>query len=81
MRGLAYVTETPPWVDTFARMAQQNYSFSLADGALSELLAQRQRNALSPADCQKNFGEAAELPELTSSCPTWEEGPVRHVAS
>ncbi|MCC6070544.1 hypothetical protein ACFSQU_12000 [Massilia sp. GCM10020059] len=53
VRGLAYATETPPWVDTFTRMAQQNYSFSLADGALSELLAQRQRNALSPADCQR----------------------------
>lgn len=52
VRDLAYATETPHWVDTFARMAEQGYSFSIADGALAELLAQRQRNALSAADCQ-----------------------------
>ncbi|WP_122572979.1 hypothetical protein [Pseudomonas viridiflava] len=53
VRELAYAEETPPWVETFAQMAREGYSFSLADGALSELLAQRHRNALSATDCLK----------------------------
>lgn len=52
-RELAYAKETPPWVETFAQMAKDGYSFSLADGALTELLAQRHRNALSATDCLK----------------------------
>lgn len=53
VRELAYAEETPPWVETFSQMAKEGYSFSLADGALTELLAQRHRNALSATDCQK----------------------------
>lgn len=53
VRELAYAEETPPWVGTFAQMAKEGYSFSLADGALTELLAQRNRNALSATDCRK----------------------------
>lgn len=53
VRDLAYEAKPPQWVSTFARMADQGYSFSLADGALAELLAQRQRNALSAVDCQR----------------------------
>jgi hypothetical protein len=50
VRGLANTEEAPPWVDTFPLMAKQNYSFAIADGAFAELVAQRQRNALSPAE-------------------------------
>ena len=40
VRGLAYAEATPGWVSTFAAMTENGYSFSLADGALTELLAQ-----------------------------------------
>lgn len=50
-RGLAYSEETPPWVETYAQMAEQGYSFSLADSTLAELLAQRCRGALSADEC------------------------------
>lgn len=52
VRGLAY-TEEPSWVETFSQMAAQGYSFSLADGTLTELLAQRCRNALTAEECRK----------------------------
>lgn len=50
-RELAYDDAPPSWVTTFAQMAQDGYSFSLADGAIAELLAQRHRDALSAAQC------------------------------
>ncbi|CAJ7708560.1 Uncharacterised protein [Burkholderia pseudomallei] len=40
VRELAYADAIPGWVSTFADMAKNGYSFSLADGALTELLAQ-----------------------------------------
>lgn len=52
VRGLAYA-EAPPWLETFAQMAAQGYSFSLADGTLAELLAQRSRNALTAEECRR----------------------------
>lgn len=39
VRELAH-SETPAWVGTFAAMAKDGYSFSLADGAAAELLVQ-----------------------------------------
>ena len=45
-RNLAYVSSTPDWVDTFAQMREQGYSFSLADHACGELIAQRSRGAI-----------------------------------
>lgn len=46
VRNIAYETSTPAWVATFADMSANGYSFSLADGALTELLAQHIRGAL-----------------------------------
>lgn len=40
-RGIGESTDRPAWVDTFSRMASSGeYSFSLADGTLAELLNQ-----------------------------------------
>lgn len=50
-RDLAYSEQSPQWVDTFAKMSKQGYSFSLADGALAELLTQRRRDALTAEEC------------------------------
>ena len=52
VRELAYVEEVPSWVDTFAKMKEDGYSFSLADATQAELLAQRWRNALSATDLE-----------------------------
>jgi len=56
-RNLAYPEQPPQWVDTFAKMSVQGYSFSLADGTLAELLAQRRRDALTAEEyhriCQR----------------------------
>ena len=46
VRGLAYAEATPGWVSTFAAMTENGYSFSLADGALTELLAQYIRGSI-----------------------------------
>jgi hypothetical protein len=48
VRNLAY-GGIPEWVDTFAAMAEDGYSFSLADGTLAELLTQI-RSGRIPAD-------------------------------
>lgn len=40
-RALAYGTEVPHWVNTFALMAEQGYSFSIGDATFAELIAQR----------------------------------------
>ncbi len=39
-RNLAYSNAAPPWVTTFAEMARNGYSFSLADNAFAELITQ-----------------------------------------
>ena len=39
-RNLAHTNTTPQWVDIFAMMSHNNYSFSLADNAFAELLSQ-----------------------------------------
>jgi hypothetical protein len=51
--NIAYASEIPPWVATFAAMAKDGYSFSLADGALTELLAQYAREAITEAQPDK----------------------------
>lgn len=53
VRNIAYADATPAWVATFAEMADHGYAFSLADGALAELLAQYIRGALVDADLDK----------------------------
>ena len=52
-RNLAYLEKSPQWANTFAKMSKQGYSFSLVDGALTELLAQRSRGALTPEECRR----------------------------
>lgn len=39
-RNLAHTPTTPSWVEIFAKMSRNNYSFSLADNAFAELYAQ-----------------------------------------
>jgi len=46
VRNIAHASATPPWVATFAEMARDGYSFSLADGALTELLSQCLRGSI-----------------------------------
>lgn len=46
VRNIAHATETPAWVATFAEMSKAGYSFSLADGALTELLFQYLRGSI-----------------------------------
>lgn len=46
VRELAYAEAMPGWVSTFADMAKNGYSFSLADGALAELLTQYIRKSI-----------------------------------
>ena len=41
LRNLAYLEEAPNWIDTFRQMSQDNYYFSISDGACAELLIQR----------------------------------------
>nr|WP_131515283.1 hypothetical protein [Pseudomonas chengduensis] len=45
-RELAYAEDIPAWVNTFADMARNGYSFSLADGTFAELFNQRVRGAI-----------------------------------
>lgn len=52
-RLLAYPNISPPWVNAFAEMSKQGYSFSLADNAITELFAQLSRGALSAVDCKR----------------------------
>lgn len=52
-RNLAYPDQLPQWVNTFSKMSQQGYSFSLADGTLAELLSQRHRGALTAEGCHR----------------------------
>lgn len=42
IRNIAEERTVPPWVDTFAAMAQDGYSFSLGDTSFAEILSQRQ---------------------------------------
>ncbi|WEE79507.1 hypothetical protein LZ683_09150 [Comamonas testosteroni] len=44
VRNLAFVSEPPSWVTTFAKMSRDGYSFSLADAAAAELLNQVRSN-------------------------------------
>lgn len=53
VRNIAYADTTPAWVATFAVMADNGYAFSLADGALAELLAQYIRGSLTDVDLNK----------------------------
>ena len=52
-RKLAYPNENTQWCETYALMAQQGYSFSLADATVAELVEQRYRGSLSADDCRK----------------------------
>lgn len=52
-RNLAYLNTPPAWVETYEQMASDGYSFSLSEVAVAELIAQRQRGALSADDCRK----------------------------
>lgn len=45
-RNLAYSNAAPPWVTTFAEMARNGYSFSLADNAFAELISQIASSAI-----------------------------------
>jgi len=49
VRELAHADAIPGWVPTFAIMKKSGYSFSLADGALAELLAQYIRGSIDDA--------------------------------
>ncbi|CAE6763873.1 hypothetical protein G2912_14625 [Paraburkholderia aspalathi] len=53
VRNIAYADATPAWVATFVEMADDGYAFSLADGALAELLAQYNRGSLTDGDLTK----------------------------
>jgi hypothetical protein len=53
VRNIAYAEAAPAWVATFAEMADNGYAFSLADGALAELLAQYFRGSLTDAHLNK----------------------------
>lgn len=55
-RNLAYSTERPTWVATFAEMARsEDYSFSLADNAFAELLNQIASGALARVESERIF--------------------------
>jgi hypothetical protein len=45
-RNIAHASDTPAWVATFAEMSKAGYSFSLADGAVTELLSQYLRGSI-----------------------------------
>jgi hypothetical protein len=46
VRNIAHASQTPRWVATFAEMSKDGYSFCLADGAFTELLAQYYRTGI-----------------------------------
>ncbi|WP_186033985.1 hypothetical protein [Burkholderia gladioli] len=50
VRALAEQPTLPAWVETFAKMSKEGYSFSLADNALAELLKQHMKDALTDDD-------------------------------
>lgn len=52
-RNLAHAESLPEWIDTFAAMSEDGYSFSLADGAFAELLAQRSSGRIPEAGFQR----------------------------
>ncbi|MBD8148256.1 hypothetical protein IFT37_20105 [Pseudomonas fluorescens] len=52
-RNLAHELQCPPWALTFAKMKKEGYSFSLADGALMELLNQRARNSIKAQEIER----------------------------
>ncbi|QXH95742.1 hypothetical protein HU749_004970 [Pseudomonas ogarae] len=45
-RNLAQLDACPPWVDVFAKMRSDGYSFSLAEEAFTELVIQRARGSI-----------------------------------
>lgn len=53
IRNIAHTETTPAWVATFAAMADNGYAFSLADGALAELLAQYFYGSFGDAELDK----------------------------
>ncbi|MGB8417684.1 hypothetical protein [Paraburkholderia sp.] len=66
-RNLAHVETLPRWVETFAEMANSGYSFSLADGALAELLAQRSSGRIPDAGFEQMIAALARF--LNPSLP------------
>lgn len=52
-RNLAYVDTIPKWVTTFGLMAQNGYSFSLADNAFAELISQIDSGAITNEQASK----------------------------
>ncbi len=48
-RNIAQEMREPEWVEIFAQMAMQGYSFSLADGAFAELAHQRSEDRIDTA--------------------------------
>ncbi|MFL9897891.1 hypothetical protein PQR71_06915 [Paraburkholderia fungorum] len=56
VRNLAYADATPGWVATFADMANDSYSFSLADGACAELLTQHASGRLTDDQLDRIVG-------------------------
>jgi hypothetical protein len=54
-RNLAYGAEPPAWAATFGEMSQGGYSFSLADNAFAELLAQITSGAIKEDEASLMF--------------------------
>ncbi|PHV19158.1 hypothetical protein CSQ92_27680 [Janthinobacterium sp. BJB446] len=61
VRNIAYADAIPAWVATFAEMADDGYAFSLADGALAELLAQYNRGSLTDEGLTKILGAISQF--------------------
>ncbi|MDP9607559.1 UNVERIFIED_ORG: hypothetical protein J2W38_007384 [Variovorax paradoxus] len=52
-RNLAEMEEAPPWLHDFEAMSRDGYSFSLAEIAVAELMAQYDRGSLSQSNHQR----------------------------
>jgi hypothetical protein len=66
-RNLAYTNAPPPWVITFAEMALDGYSFSLADNAFAELISQIASEAITEVQASRMLGQLKTF--LNSSLP------------
>lgn len=97
VRNIAYADVMPAWVATFADMAKEGYSFSLADGACAELLSQHASGSLTDdqldrivraietflnRDVPVLLGKTDLMEMIGESAePNWSEAELQHTSS